>query len=115
MKEFIGIPYEQLDCWDLVQAVYARYLDMDLGDRTEQSGHIKDGTWGEVNVEELQRYDVLVFDDGFQPHVGLVIDGGRFLHTIAGVNSCVDSYKRSQWRDRLRKAYRHKRLAYMVV
>lgn len=114
--KYIGLSYEKLDCWDLVCAVFDQELDIQLGDRHDQGGHILSGSWVEIDNDSIQPYDVLLFSTSdLDKHVGLALERGKFLHSIAGLNSCIDSYHRSQWKNRLRKAYRHSQLMYRVV
>ena len=116
MVPYIGIPYEKLDCWDLVSMLYDRELDIQLGDRTEQGENILCGNWLEIDKGSIQPFDVLLFTNSeLEKHVGVALDRCRFLHSIAGLNSCIDSYSRSQWKDRLMKVYRHSQLTYRVV
>lgn len=111
MIQYIGIPYEEMDCWDLVAYLYSNEFDIDLGDREAQAQGIQHGEWIEIDIGEERKHDVLVFSDSsLHKHVGICLDHGKFLHSIAGLNSCIDSYKRTMWSGRLRKVYRHKAL-----
>ena len=107
VERWIGIPYSRLRCWDLVVAVYIEVWDLYLGTPEDQIVGIKQGDWQPVAAGKEQPWDVIVFDTSAdEPHVGLVLEQGRFLHTMAGIDSCTDSYRAMKWKDRIRKIYR---------
>ncbi len=107
VERWVGIPYAQLRCWDLVAAVYFEMWDLYLGEPEDQLVGIKAGDWLPVAAGEERPGDVIVFDtSAHEPHVGLVLEQGKFLHTMSGLNSCCDSYRAMRWQSRIRKIYR---------
>ena len=113
---YIGIPYTEVNCWDLVRKIYQEVLGLDLGPEESQSNRYHYVDWQPVRRGYERVYDVLLFKDcSHTRHVGLVISEGRFIHNRRGCNSCIENYKATQWKDRLTAIYRHKRLAYPVA
>lgn len=111
---YIGLPYEGMNCWQLIRKVYSEALYIELGDEKETTANIQD-SWYSVQPGSEQIYDVLVFD-GEAKHVGLVIEPGRFIHNEhSGTNSCIESYRAPKWKDRIKRIYRNRLLAYSVA
>ena len=106
---YISIPYEEVDCYGLVRLVYKEQYATELQpiespDKLEDWDVVFEGK-GEPAIKEG---DVLMFkDDPINRHVGIAIDEQYMLHTIKGVNSCLERWKRLNWRGRLVKVYRH--------
>ena len=115
-SSYIGIPYEEKDCWDLVRHIFNSELRLDIGDREKQSTGIKDGRWVEVARGNERPFDVVLIETTpLEKHVGLVTGKNRFLHTMKGVGSCEDYYNSIQWTHRVKKFYRRKALQYQVL
>ena len=107
LTQWIGIPYDQLTCWELVQAVYLDTYGVDLGPAEKQVEGIRDGEWQPIRLDKEKPMDVLVFHTfNDEPHVGLVLGHGKFLHTQAGVDSCIERYRDLRWKARIRNIYR---------
>ena len=112
---YIGIPYDRYNCWELIRLIYLDILGIDLGSQDTQSNGSHYDNWLVVPKGKEHTYDVLLFKEWEDHrHVGLVIKTGRFIHTRAGVGSSTESYKASQWAHRLKAIYRHKLLTYTV-
>lgn len=109
VKSYVSIPYEDVDCYGMVRLVYKEQYYIDLEpihsrDKLDNWDVVFDGH-GEPAVREG---DVLMFkDDPVNRHVGIVLDETFMLHSIRGVNSCVERWNRLNWRGRLVKVYRH--------
>lgn len=95
----VGTPYEEINCWQLVQRCF-RMRDVELPDNPWESI----GMWTEVDRSTLQEGDVLVFTTKYKltTHVGVAIDGyGHFLHSVEGHGVVRDSIEHDRWSRRL--------------
>ena len=125
MKSYIGIPYlnrgrdrEGVDCWGLVQLWYQEQLAVAVPDylwaytSAEDHGSVA-GAINEHKVQwlkvegEPQYGDVLVFNIMGHPiHVGIMLEGGDFLHAFKGTQSCRERLSSLSWSRRLLEVYR---------
>ena len=92
-RNFVGIPYEVCDCYQLVRAVYGEVFGIELSDFSYQDAvsrtrRMLEGIveWEEVEPEEAGPGDVIVQWSGPLPaHLGVYVgrEGGRacMLHT----------------------------------
>lgn len=100
----IGTPYEELNCWELVHALYDAQ-GITLRHYTEYAmSHEEE--WEEVTVPSLG--DVLVFAmKGKQcDHVGLYMGNGYVIHAREGVGVCLEPLGR--YAKLIRGIYRYK-------
>ena len=110
--KYLGIPYEELDCWNLVRKIYSEEFGILLPERDEAVDRTE---WSLISLGEERVGDLLVFraaGSGFHTHVGVVVDGSppRMLHTEPLVNSCLGRYTSPLWKQRLKNIHRHKGL-----
>lgn len=109
---YISIPYEKVNCWQLVQKVYAAEYGIDVGEKNAQSKNLKDHEWVDVLMNGLGYLegDVILFRERvMKKHVGLLLSPQLMLHTLEGSNSCIERWESLQWRDRIVGIYRHKK------
>ena len=128
--KYIGIPYkvrgrtlDGLDCWGLV-CVIARaeqgitlpsFADRNAGTATMHNvakiGQlIKEviPDWIQVWRGRERCLDVIVLRlHGHPMHVGVVLGDGLMLHIDKGIDSCIESYHSTRWKDRIYGFYRH--------
>lgn len=108
-----------LDCWGLVRLVYAEQCGVSLPlwldgyaetvpcDGTAAHLAACAATFAEIPAMRAMPGDILLFRTGRHlSHVALALTGGRMLHIMAGVDSCVENYLSPKWRPRLVGAYR---------
>lgn len=126
--DYIGIPFldkgrdpaQGLDCWGLVRVFYQTEMGIDLPSLTEDYPTTEDREtisrlvnghrigWPLIPIGEEQYGDIIVFRLlGSQCHMGVVMGNGIFLHVMEGMNSCLDNYRRPQWRSRVEGFHRH--------
>lgn len=103
----IGIPYAQLNCWELAREFYKRMFGIELKHYYEGSDtpnrdetrnliytnvgdfvHVKDNS--EAKFGDL----ILIRLLGVESHIGIYIGEGRFLHTNMGSGSVLDRLAR---------------------
>lgn len=130
LSGYVGLPYadrgrdEQtgLDCWGLVRLFYLEQFGIDLPSHTERYessearsqtaelvAHETSRAWRSVSVP---RYgDVVALSTLGRPfHVGVVLDGSRFLHTLNPEQGAViDTLRSPSWAKRIEGYYRHTR------
>jgi len=122
---YVGIPYLNrgrnmfgIDCWGIVRLIYKDALNITLGtldgyadseSKDQVSRVIKSESaahWEEVDAP--REYDVVVFNLAGKPcHVGLMLDGYKFIHSLAGRDTCIESISKVIWRNRIDSIWRH--------
>ena len=122
LNKYIGLPYEDYDCWQLIKLIYENELKTALPDYRKMynsssdikqtgpvvSHGIADGHWEKVEAPEPN--DVLIFDIlGVPSHCGLYIDNGDFIHAFNKCNAVVENITDLSWNRRLNGVYRWKR------
>lgn len=125
--DYTGIPFradgrtrDGLDCWGLVVMVYRERLGIVLpeypGAYPDDSPEALANAAGVARVErqrwtrvETPRiYDVALLRlQGLPCHVGVVVSRGQMLHVMAGIESVVEDYAGTHWRNRIEGFYRH--------
>lgn len=128
IAQYVGIPYRALgrdrdgcDCWGLLAMIYREQFGRDLPDYNNQrwtkgadANAVGSGaaTYASQFVpvpfgEEALGDGVLLRMRGHPLHVGLVLAPGWMLHTHESADSCVESYERFIWKNRVIGIYRY--------
>ena len=129
-RPYIGRPYTERGCWTLLRVVYAEQLSVLLPDyvpppsdaptaqraafaRMISQGLAELGSpWIPIAPADARESDGILFRiGGADVHVGVVLDGKRFLHARPGAAACVESYASPRWAGRIAGVYRHRALA----
>ena len=105
--KYIGLDYDELDCWKLVRKIYADEYGIEIPKLPieTQEAH----NWNIIELSAEEEGDLLVFRiKELKRHVGIVISDGRMIHSdnVAGV--VVERYTGQKWNQRLQRLYRHK-------
>lgn len=120
MHNFIGIPYEEMNCWQLVRYYYAKELSIELPtypidpDDTFYVARtmvraVKSGAW--TRHEQPVKHAVAVFCTKPEcraiNHVGIVISKTTFLHTFKEppAHSHIARLNEQPWQATLRGFY----------
>ena len=125
MDQYVGIPYLAegrdwlgCDCWGLVVLTYRERLGIELPSHAgyidplsaEAAATVAVGKLAWQQVESPLPMDVVLFRVNGQPHhIGLAIRDGWMLHTVAGKDSCIESYTRPYWSARVEGFYHYVR------
>ena len=106
-ERYISIPYEECDCWQLIQKIFAAEFGIIVGDVGDQRGNMRDRFW--TPTESPREGDVVLFqNDILNKHVGVVLGVNKLMvHNIKGCNSCIESYGTNIWKHRVVGFYRH--------
>lgn len=126
-NDYVGIQFAEkgrgkgnpVDCWGLVQLVYAERLGIALPDYLEDYettddrdtigehiGNVIRENWHEPAAPEP--FDVIILRlRGVPMHVGLVTRPGYMLHCARGVGAVHESYNSSKWRSNVMGFARH--------
>lgn len=111
----IGMPYAQMNCWQLVRTLYRQGWGDDLDDHPAQAWRHVEELWWQEDPEDplalIQPWDLLVLRGlGMaSQHVGVAIDALTFIHTRQRVGVCLEPMRR--WAPRLLQLARLRRLA----
>ena len=107
LNAYVGKPYSELNCWNLIIAVYADVYHIELPKlpiKTEQKNY-----WREILCGSELPGDLLLFRiTELKRHVGLVIGGGKMIHSDETAGVVVERYTGNLWNNRLTSIYRHK-------
>lgn len=112
-SKLIGVSYEELDCWKLVQKFYSSVLGTELfkfyegpvPSYSDRDPLIKSSKGYFTEVFSPTFGDILVFRiRGFEAHLGVFYKGDKFLHTTEKTGSILDSLEK--WKPTLAGIYR---------
>ena len=114
LAKYIGIPYEQKDCFVLLKEFYRNEFQIQLSDyfegpvpgREELDFIITSNKGKFTQVKEPAYGDIIVIKFyGYSCHVGIWLEEGKFLHTTRGTGSCIDRLDR--YKKMIEGFYRH--------
>ena len=124
MKKYIGIPYRDrgrdvktgLDCWGLCRYVSKDHYHQELPKLLYEYETANDAKEMEkafqASVKNFVRVDhpdsgniVCIAIYGVPCHVGVYVGNNKFIHTLAGSNSIMESLKAKIWEKRIEGFY----------
>lgn len=108
-NQYIGIPFKSggrdrdgIDCWGLARLVYqeqyninlpsfsAEYTEGDTDRMAELLAQYREG-W-EATTTPKDGDLVLIRVNGAETHIGIAIDGEKFLHVKKGTDACIERF-----------------------
>ncbi len=103
LRKYIGRDYASYNCFDLVKEFYKDQFNLTLMNYYE--GRVPDRQEVEslivTNKGDFIAVDMPTFGDiviiklyGIECHMGVVIEGGKFLHSARGIGSLIDRLER---------------------
>lgn len=112
MTKLVGVAYEKMDCFQLVKRFYQEALDTEVfnaipygEDNWERSVLIHTHKNKFVEVPTPKYGDIVVIKiHGLECHLGVVLEGNRFLHTTKKTGAVIDQLGR--WRKLIAGYYR---------
>lgn len=122
LSAYVGLPYAERGCWELLRLVYAEQLGITLPAYAEEYAAIPDeeraelgrlitesrSDWYAIAPGDERAGDAVLFRMLGEPvHIGVIAEPGLFLHVYQGHTSCIESYRGPKWRPRLEGVYRH--------
>ena len=119
VSKYVGLPFEEYNCWQLVCLVYKNELNIILDDyKNEYHNAIDRENIASIYTREMHRtyikidnpqaFDVVVCRVRGQPwHTGIVIESNQMLHTQRYINAVVEYYDRFNWKNRILGFYRY--------
>lgn len=116
-SDFVGIPYEVMNCWDIAVKFYSDILGVSLRDRysgkapedysvVENLIYTNKGDFEKVDTPEFGDI-VLIQMHGYECHIGIFLGDNQLLHTMIPTGSIVD--RLSKWGTRILGYYRIKK------
>ena len=121
----VGVPFKSRgrgrdgwDCWGLVIALYRECFGIELVDPPYESA-LKSAEvaevyekqkllWSEIPAGQERAGDVIVLRYGSWPcHIGVVAQPGTMLHVEFQIETCVEPYNRTLWKERIIGFFRH--------
>lgn len=119
IAKYIGKPYEEYNCFDLVKEFYLDLFGLDLKhfyegravpERKEIESLIVSNKGDFEKVEQAEFGDIIVVNlYGYSCHIGIYLYENLMLHTIRGVGSCIEPIKK--YEKMIEGYYRHKNSA----
>jgi cell wall-associated NlpC family hydrolase len=127
---YIGLPFRDhgrdrsgLDCWGLVRLVLSEQFGCMLPSFAQEYPHsratekISDvilreiPLWDAVQAGAERAGDVIVLRLCGKPlHVGTVLGDAHMLHIESGINSAIERYDGTRWKDRVFGFYRYRKV-----
>lgn len=109
---FIGISYDEYDCYEVIQKYYKEVLNLELDslytarpNTKETEAHFEHERTRFIEVEEPQPGDIVVFKVfGLACHIGMYVNKEVFFHSRNTTDSCLE--KLSIWKKRVVGYYR---------
>ncbi len=126
LNAYVGQPYQDRGCWELVRLVYREQLGIGLPGYEDEYAQISDEDraelgrlihenrtdWYAIAPGDEQAGDVILFRVLGEPvHIGVIAEPGMFLHVYARHTACTESYRNPKWRPRVEGIYRYGRPA----
>lgn len=116
-RKYIGRDYGTYNCFDLVKEFYkdqfnlelSHYFEGDVPARKQIESLIvsNKGDFVEISEKDKQFGDIVVIRlYGIECHMGVVIHGGRFLHSARNIGSLMDRLER--YNKMIAGYYRHR-------
>ena len=119
VKKYVGLSFEEYNCWQLVCLIYKNELNIILDtykneyydplDR-ENIGSIyaREMAHTYIKIDKPKMFDVVVCRVRGQPwHTGTVIAPNEMLHTQRYINAVVERYDQFTWKNRILGFYRY--------
>jgi cell wall-associated NlpC family hydrolase len=90
VADYVGTPYEEADCWQPTRRVMAEQYDTFLPSHfgAALKAALHDGRL--FQVTDPQAGDLIVMQRGGRPHIGVMVDDARMLHTSEGKNAVCE-------------------------
>ena len=118
---YIGLPFRDhgrdrrgLDCWGLVRLVLSEQFGHMLPSLAADYPHSRAvDEIGKVILREIPVWDAVAAgaEQAGEPlHVGTVLGDRHMLHIETGINSAIERYDGTRWKDRVFGFYRYKKL-----
>ena len=110
--KYIGLPFEQYNCWQLMCEVYNTEFDISLPHFENEYENSKDAKNIKAIYErEFKRFKKIEHQKDFcfivirmqgQPwHCGLVVDTNVMLHTERGIGAVCQRFNTLEWKNRV--------------
>lgn len=110
-----------VDCYGLVRLIFQEQRGIVLPSYTEGYDTLEETEkivalcrgeiarrWSPVPLVDAAIFDVIVFRIQGEPmHVGMVMDGSYFLHTMKGIHSVLERWQSIAWRNRIVEVVRY--------
>ncbi len=116
IKKYIGKPYDQYNCLDLVKEFYKdffhlsvkNYYEGSTPDRKEVSSLINTNRGDFEQITGKKKFGDLVVIKlyGIECHLGVVLDENTFLHSSRGIGSHIERI--SRYKNLISGFYRHR-------
>ncbi len=116
---YIGLPFEQFNCWQLVCKVYREQLGIRLPNLEGRYGSPDDKkavrdlyntelprVWQRVEHPDI--FTAVVFNVCGQPwHVGVIVAKTFMLHTFNKIDAVIERYTNKVWNRRIEGFYNY--------
>lgn len=100
-SSLIGVPYSEMNCWELCQRFYEKvfgvelkhyYEDRSIQDRPLDVNCLIYSSIGDFEKVEFPKFGdlILIKVRGIESHIAIYLDGGMMLHASKSVGSSMD-------------------------
>ena len=112
INNYVSLPYNEVNCFSLLQLVYHELYHIEIPGILEQRDLIKTGFWVDVTDLEKQTGDVILFQDNkLERHVAIWLNSEMMLHADQKCGaSVIERHNSRLWKSRKKSIYRCKML-----
>jgi len=131
LAQYIGIPFRAngrdpatgWDCWGCARYVMRYVYDIPVPDELDDleynikrlprcadliAHYQAQSRWDAVPMDLAQEGDVVLLRmNGHPVHMGLTVERGKMIHVWSGIDTCIESYVKTDWISRIVGIYRY--------
>jgi len=131
-EKYIGIPFQEkgrdtsgVDCWGLVRLIYKQEYNINLPSFSEDYELSDDARIGELFAQYQEGWETLSSPEpgcavlfrmfGTESHIGVVVEGHKFIHVREGRDSVIESLESPKWSKRIVGYFKYSESAGVVL
>lgn len=131
-EKYIGIPFQEkgrdtsgVDCWGLVRLIYKQEYSINLPSFSEDYELSDDVRIGELFAQYQEGWETLSSPEpgcavlfrmfGTESHIGVVVEGHKFIHVREGRDSVIESLESPKWSKRIVGYFKYSESAGVVL
>lgn len=115
IKEYIGIKWEEMDCWRLVVIILTDLCGIKIEDIEYSVSQPKEQLWSLVGkyqsnwtkVDKPDIGDIILFELMDRPHVAVYLGSQEFVHSTRYAGVCIERLSSPRWKRKVKGFYRH--------
>lgn len=119
-NDLIGVPFEEMNCWQLVQEIYSRHgislQDYNIGvDECQRISKIyakeldqdTPGFWKRLYTPEPLALVAIRNHPKYISHCGVSLGSGQFIHSLYGIGVIISKIRDPNWQFKIAGFYQY--------